>query len=111
MDGRLVGLMGGIAGSVLGVLGGVVGTYFSIKNTNGSRERSFVVRAAVLCWVGVSAFLTCLLLLPTTWIPLLWILFIPAQFWFIRWTNHWQDRARVDDRSDDNGLDCGVAGE
>lgn len=102
MDGRLVGMMGGIAGGVAGVLGGVVGTYFSIKNTNGSNERAFVIRAASLCWVGMSAFLTCLFLVPRTWSPALWIIYIPSQLWFMKWTNRGQEHARLDDRAERN---------
>ena len=64
MDGSMVGLVGGIAGGVVGVMGGIVGTYFSIKNTKGPKERAFAIRAAALCWLGVSAFLACLFLLP-----------------------------------------------
>jgi hypothetical protein len=93
----MVGLVGGIAGGVLGVMGGVVGTYFSIKNTNGPKERAFVIRAAVLCWVGVSAFLACLLLLPFYWRSLLWVVYLPCLFWFGRWANDRQAGARVED--------------
>jgi len=56
------GLMGGIAGSLIGVAGGLIGTYCSIKNTNGTRERSFVIRSAAACWVGVSLFIAAALL-------------------------------------------------
>ena len=44
-------------GVVAGVMGGIVGTYFSIKNAKGPKERAFAIRAAALCWLGVSAFL------------------------------------------------------
>jgi len=33
------GLIGGIIGGIIGVAGGIIGTYFSIKNTNGPKER------------------------------------------------------------------------
>ncbi len=45
------GWIGGIAGGVIGLIGGIVGTYFSIKNTNGPRERAFMVKMSVVCWV------------------------------------------------------------
>ena len=38
MDGRLVRLVGGIAGGVVGILGGLIGRYFSIKNTHAPRS-------------------------------------------------------------------------
>jgi phosphotransferase system glucose/maltose/N-acetylglucosamine-specific IIC component len=97
MDGRLVGLFGGIAGSVVGVMGGVIGTYFSIKNTNGPKERAFVIRAAAVCWLGVTAFLVCLFLAPRPWSVLVWIIGMPLQFWFVRWANAGEARARVKD--------------
>jgi hypothetical protein len=78
LDSNTLGLVGGIAGGVLGVMGGIVGTYFSIKNTNGPKERAFAIRAAILCWFGVSAYLPCLL-------------------WFGRWANQRQAGARVED--------------
>jgi hypothetical protein len=97
MDSRLVGLVGGIAGAVVGVMGGIVGTYFSIRNTNGPKERAFAIRAAALCWLGVSTFLACLFFVPRVWHPLLWIVYVPSLLWFIKWANRGQDRARVKD--------------
>lgn len=67
------GLVGGIVGSLLGVAGGLIGTYFSIKNTNGPRERAFMIRSAMVCWIGVSVFLAGMFLVPPArlwlWIP------------------------------------------
>ncbi len=97
MDGGTVGLIGGIAGGVVGVMGGIVGTYFSIRNTNGPRERAFAIRAAALCWLGVSAFLACLFVLPLYWRLLLWVVYPPLLFWFIRWANEAQAGARAED--------------
>ncbi|MBN1816277.1 MAG: hypothetical protein JW828_02890 [Sedimentisphaerales bacterium] len=72
--GELAGWIGGIAGVVIGFAGGIIGTYFGIRNTNGPRERSFMVKAAVVCWVAILGFLALLLALPNpyrwfTWIP------------------------------------------
>lgn len=97
MDGRVVGLVGGIAGGVIGVLGGIVGTYFGVKNTHGLEERAFAIRAAALCWLGVSTFLACLFLLTPPWRPLLWVVYLPSQFWLIRWMNKGQAHARIKD--------------
>jgi hypothetical protein len=100
MDSRMVGLVGGIAGGVVGVMGGIVGTYFSIKNTNGPKERAFAIRAAALCWLGISAFLACLFMVPVQWRVLLWVVYLPGLFWFIRWANGGQVRARVEDMTE-----------
>jgi hypothetical protein len=99
----MLGLVGGIAGGVLGVIGGIVGTYFSIKNTNGPRERAFVIRAAALCWLGGSVFLACLFLLPLYGRLLLWVAYLPCLFWFGRWANQRQAGARVEDMAQARG--------
>jgi Ca2+/Na+ antiporter len=52
------GMIGGIVGPVVGVMGGLIGTYFSIKNTKSPRERRFVIRASIICWLFVILFLT-----------------------------------------------------
>ena len=43
-----VAWIGAIAGAVIGLAGGAVGTWFSIRNTNGPRERAFMVKAAAV---------------------------------------------------------------
>lgn len=58
------GIIGGIVGSAVGVAGGLVGTYFSIKNTKSPRERVFVIRASIVCWVFVLAFVLGMCLIP-----------------------------------------------
>jgi len=68
-----IGLIGGIAGGVLGLMGGIVGTYFSIKNTNGPREKAFMVKASIIGWFGILVFLVLMLLLPNPYRFLLWI--------------------------------------
>lgn len=72
--GELGGWIGGIAGGIIGLAGGLIGTYFSIKNTKGPRERSFMVKSAVVCWVGILVFLILLLALPN---PYRWFMWIP----------------------------------
>jgi len=62
-----------IAGSAIGVFGGIFGTYFSIKNTIGPKERSFVMKASALTWVTVVIFLCALLLLPSPYNNLMWL--------------------------------------
>jgi NADH:ubiquinone oxidoreductase subunit 4 (subunit M) len=59
-----LGLMGGIVGGVVGILGGVVGTYFSVENTNSPRERAFMIKTSIVCWVFVSAFVLGMCLFP-----------------------------------------------
>jgi Ca2+/Na+ antiporter len=73
-SGQLGGWIGGIVGSLLGLAGGIIGTYFSIKNTKGPRERAFMVKSAVVCWVAILVFLTLLLALPN---PYRWFMWIP----------------------------------
>jgi cell division protein FtsW (lipid II flippase) len=70
-----VGTVGGIIiGCVIGLAGGAVGTYASIRNTDGPRERRFMVRTAVVAWVGITIFLVLLFVLPN---PYRWLIWIP----------------------------------
>lgn len=46
------------------IIGGIIGTYFSIKNTKSPRERAFVVKSSIVCWVFVLAFILGMALLP-----------------------------------------------
>ena len=93
MDERMVGFVGGIAGGVIGVMSGLAGSYFSIKNASGPRARAFIIRAAVLFWLGSMAFLTGLFLVPRSWNLLLWVVYFPALMLFIRWVSRGLARA------------------
>ena len=68
------GIVGGIIGGIIGLAGGAVGTYASIKNTQGPRERQFMVRVSIAAWVGITLFLVLLFVLPS---PYRWIIWIP----------------------------------
>jgi len=69
MDQETIGRIGRWAGPILGggigLLGGIIGSYCSIKNTKGPRERAFMVRATIICWIGISAFILGMWFLPT----------------------------------------------
>lgn len=68
------GLVGAIVGSAVGVAGGVIGTYFSIKNTHGPRERSFMIKCSVVAWIAILAFVALMILAPS---PYKWFLWLP----------------------------------
>lgn len=69
------GVIGGTIGCVVGVVGGVIGTYFSIRNTNGVRERQFMIKAAALVWVLAIVFIGLILFLPN---PYRWFVYLPV---------------------------------
>jgi hypothetical protein len=71
--GQMIGIIGGIAGSLIGIAGGLVGTYFSIKRTNGPKERQFMIKVSVVIWVAISIFLACMFLLPSQYRGYMWI--------------------------------------
>ena len=91
------GLVGGIIGGALGALGGVVGTYFSIKNTNGPRERAFMIRVAIVAWVVITAFVFGLFALPQPFNFLLWAPYGIALPLAILWCNRRQLRIRAEE--------------
>ncbi len=68
------GWIGGIVGAVVGSAGGILGTYCGIRNTNGPRERAFMVKASIVCWVYVLGYLLLLMTVPR---PYGWFLSIP----------------------------------
>ena len=89
--------IGAIACSAIGIFGGIVGTYFGIKNTNGSKERSFVIKASAMTWVAVAGFLCALLLLPSPYNHLMWLPYGLFLGFLIRRLNEKQKRVREDD--------------
>lgn len=92
------GIVWGVTGGVIGVLGGVVGTYFSIKNTNGPRERAFMVRCGVIGWIALTGFLVLLFLLPVPYKYLLWIPYAIVLPLAIRYVNKRQAQIREAER-------------
>jgi len=92
--GRLGGWIGGIVGGGIGVLGGLIGTYFTIKNTKSARERAFAMKASIICWILVIAFVAAMLLIPTWHKHLLWIPYAVLLIWGIRVWNKTQFRIR-----------------
>ena len=67
------GAIGGIIGSIAGLAGGIIGTYFSIKNTNGPRERAFMIKASLIAWISVLVFSGLMFALPNSYRYFLWI--------------------------------------
>ena len=100
MDWGMVGpWVGGIAGGTIGMMGGLVGTYFSIKNTQGPRERALMIKAAVYCWIFIALFLAGMLLLPHRYNLLLVIPYLAVLVWGIRKLNATQLRIRNEEAS------------
>ncbi len=67
------GTIGGILGGLGGLVGGIIGTYCSIKNTNGPRERAFMVKMCVIGWIAILVFVGLMIALPNPYRHLLWI--------------------------------------
>jgi hypothetical protein len=104
------GMAGGLIGTAVGILGGVIGTYASIRNARGPRERAFVIRAAAVFCAFVTLFLLALgaplflrgsfpVGLAALWMPLLWAVYLPLLFLFIRRANDGHARARAEDEA------------
>lgn len=93
-SGETWGLIGGIAGGILGLLGGIAGAYFSIKNTNSQRERAFVIKCSVVCFIAISVFCALMLTLPSPSRHFLWIPYSILLPWGIVVGNRKQQRIR-----------------
>ena len=69
-----IGLIGAIAGGVIGILGGLLGTYFSIRNTEGPRERRLMIHASLFIWLSLAIALSLAYALPPVrpwmWAPI-----------------------------------------
>jgi hypothetical protein len=93
----LGGWMGGLAGGAIGVLGGLFGTYCSIKNTNGPRERAFLIKASLLCWILIGAFIAGILLIPPQYNSLLMVAYAVLLIFGIYKGNQTQLRIRQEE--------------
>lgn len=56
---------------LIGLGGDIAGTSAGIRNTRGPRERAFMVRTSLWCWLAGGLFLAGLLLLPKAWARLM----------------------------------------
>jgi hypothetical protein len=74
-----------------------VGTYFSIKNAAGPRERVFMTGISAIAWIGISAFVPGLILLPQPFNWLLWAAYVIALPLAIRWSNRRQSQIRAEE--------------
>jgi hypothetical protein len=98
--GQWIGLVGGIAGSVIGLVGAVIGTYASLKRAGGPRERAFVVRGAVACFLLIAAFVLGLTLTPHRyrhWVMLPYFILLGVG---ISWANRRQAVVRAEESGD-----------
>ncbi len=94
MENLTLAWAGGILGGIIGLLGGVVGTYFSIKNTNGPIEKSFMIKCATVGWIAIVVFLAFMFILPNPYRFLLWIPYGILLPFGIRYGNRKQQEIR-----------------
>jgi len=90
-------------GAAIGLAGGVVGTHFSIKNTNGPREKRLMVKGAIVGWICIIVFLALLFLLPHPYRWFLWIPYGPALAFGIIYTNKRQAQIRKEESAQATG--------
>jgi hypothetical protein len=93
-----IGLIGAIVGTVIGLAGGSIGVYFSIRNTNGPRERRFMIQAGIACFIFVCSFLAIGFLLPQSrvWI---WGPYAALLLLGITYTNRRQSAIRQEEQA------------
>ena len=84
----------GIAGSIVGLMGGLFGTYVAVANTCSQRERSFLIRCAIACWIVMAIFLALMVTLPQPYAQLVWLPLALTMTFGIRYINENQQRIR-----------------
>ena len=87
----------GWIGGMVGIAGGIFGTYCGIKNTSGPRERAFMIKTSVVCWVYVLGYFLLLMVVPR---PYGWFLSIPYAIFLclgIVYGNRIQQRIRQEE--------------
>jgi len=99
------GTLGGIIGSSVGLAGGLIGTYCSVKNTNGPKERAFVIKSSAVCWVAGLIFLCLLFALPN---PYRWFMWIPYAVLLPLGITYWnrKQRALRQEESQNNSIEA-----
>ncbi len=101
--GEMWGWIGGITGSLLGIAGGIIGSYFSIKSTNGPRERAFIKYYIAVCLVFILAFLGLQYYLPHPYKSFLWLPYALVLGFGIRYGNKKQQQIRADESAEQGG--------
>jgi hypothetical protein len=81
--GTVGGWAGGLAGCAIGLLGAVIGTYVPIRNAKGQRERAYLIKASIICWIFVGLFLAGMFLVPRGYNFFLMIPYVVVLLWGI----------------------------
>ena len=92
--GQWIGVAGAVAGVVLGLSGGVIGTFNSLRHAKGPREKQFLIRASIVCWLSIAIFIPLLVFLPTPARMLLWIPYAVLLTQGISYWNRTQQKIR-----------------
>ena len=98
MDDSLMMWLGVWFGVLAGIGGGLFGTYMSIRNTNGPKERAFMVKSSVVIWLSILVFLALLYLIPLPYNFLLWLPYGGLVLCGIRYCNKKQNEIRESER-------------
>jgi dipeptide/tripeptide permease len=94
------GTIWAIIGVIIGIVGGLIGSYFSIKDTNGPKEKSFATKAVIISWIAGIVFLTLLFYLPKPFNDLIWIPYVIALPLAIRYWNKKQQKIRREEEKE-----------
>jgi len=79
----LSGISGAVLGPIVGLLGGIFGTWMSIKNTSSARERRFMVKMSIACWIALVLLIAVPLVLAVAGIIPKWACWLFGALFFV----------------------------
>ncbi len=93
----MLGWIGVVAASAIGLAGGAIGTNFGVNNTSGPRERMFMIKPAMICWVKLFVVFALPITLPN---PHRWLVRIPCLV-VLALRSTWRNRKQQSIRSEE----------
>lgn len=100
MTNEMFGLVGGLFGSIIGIIGGATATYYSIKTTKGPKEKSYMIKLALSCWLILASLIAIsIFFIPIQYKSYYSILYMLMLFLTIKYGNKKQQEIRESEKN------------